>query len=174
VDANARLTGAAGIVILILLIAELVTVVLGAASVLSLHVAIGLILVPPVLVKLASTTWGMVNYYLGAAAYGHRGPRPTLPRVLGPILILAIVLVLLSGVALLLGPSSDQSSEGSWSSTRCISWRNAGRKCRIAMCFPTGVLPNRVRLRSRLAWSHGWRVGHVRLVLARPTRASSK
>ena len=106
VEANARLTGAAGIVILILLIAELVTVALGAVSVLSLHVAIGLILMPPVLVKLASTTWRMVNYYLGAAAYQHRGPPPTLARVLGPILSAAIVLVLISGIALILGPSS--------------------------------------------------------------------
>jgi uncharacterized membrane protein YtjA (UPF0391 family) len=91
---------------LILLIAELVTVVLGAASVLSLHVAIGLILVPPVLVKLATTTWRMVNYYIGAATYTHRGPPPTLARILGPILSLAIVLVLISGIALILGPSS--------------------------------------------------------------------
>lgn len=106
VEANARLTGTAGIVVLILLIAELVTVVLGAASVLSLHVAIGLILVPPVLVKLASTTWRMVNYYVGAAAYTHRGPPPTLARILGPILSLAIVLVVISGIALILGPSS--------------------------------------------------------------------
>ena len=106
VEANARLTAAAGIVILILLIAELVTVVLGAAGVLSLHVAIGLILVPPVLVKLASTTWRMVNYYLGAAAYVHRGPPRRLDRVLAPILSVAIMLVLTSGVTLLLGPSS--------------------------------------------------------------------
>ena len=105
-EANARLTGTAGIVILILLLAELVTVVLGAASVLSLHVAIGLILVPAVLVKLASTSWRMVSYYLGAVAYEHRGPPPTLARVLGPILSLAIVLVLASGGALILGPSS--------------------------------------------------------------------
>jgi hypothetical protein len=91
---------------LILLIAELATVVLGAASVLSLHAAIGLILVPPVVVKLASTTWRMVNYYLGTAAYTHRGPPPALARVLGPILSLTIVLVLASGGALILGPSS--------------------------------------------------------------------
>ncbi len=110
VEANARLTGTAGIVILILLIAELVTVVLGAGSVLSLHVAIGLILVPPVLVKLASTTWRMVNYYLGAAAYTHRGPPPTGARILGPILSIAIVLVLISGIALILGPSSIHQS----------------------------------------------------------------
>jgi hypothetical protein len=106
VEANARLTGAAGIVVLILLLGELVTVVLGAASVLSLHVAIGLILVPPVVVKLASTTWRMVNYYLGAVAYKHRGPPPTPARVLGPALSLAIVLLLASGIALILGPSS--------------------------------------------------------------------
>ena len=106
VEANARLTGTAGIVILILLIAELVTVALGAVSVLSLHVAIGLILMPPVLVKLASTTLRMVNYYLGDAAYKHRGPPAPPARFLGPILSLAIILLLISGIALLLGPSS--------------------------------------------------------------------
>ena len=106
VEANARLTSTAGIVVLILLIAEVVTVVLGAASVLSLHVAIGLIIVPPVLVKLASTTWRMVNYYLGAAAYRHRGPPPTLARVLGPVLSVEIVALLISGGVLILGPST--------------------------------------------------------------------
>ena len=106
VQANARLTGLSGIVVLVLLIAELATVVLGTRSVLTLHVAIGLILVPPVLVKLASTTWRMVNYYLGAPAYTRRSPPATLARVLGPFLTVAIVLVLVSGLALLLGPSS--------------------------------------------------------------------
>ena len=106
VQANARLTGLTGIVVLVLLLAELATVVLGARSVLTLHVAIGLILVPPVLVKLASTTWRMVNYYLGAPAYTRRGPPAMLARVLGPFLTVAIVLVLVSGLSLLLGPSS--------------------------------------------------------------------
>src|SRR5262245_43565455 len=106
VEANARLTGASGIITLTLLVAELVTVELGAARVLSLHVAIGLVLVPPVLVTFASTTSRMVKYYLGAAGYARRGPPPTLARVLGPILSLAIVLVLTGGLALILGPSS--------------------------------------------------------------------
>ena len=106
VEANARLTGLSGIVVLVLLIAELVTVVLGARGVLSLHAAIGLILVPPVLVKLASTTWRVVNYYRGAPAYARRGPPATVARVLGPFLTLAVVVLLVSGLALLLGPSS--------------------------------------------------------------------
>ena len=106
VEANARLTGLSGIVVLVLLIAELVTVVLGARGVLSLHVAIGLILVPPVLVKLASTTWRVANYYLRAPAYTRRGPPATVARVLGPFLSLAVVVLLVSGLALLLGPSS--------------------------------------------------------------------
>jgi hypothetical protein len=80
--------------------------VVGARSVLSLHVAIGLILVPPVLVKLASTTWRMVNYHLRTPAYTRRGPPAPLARMLGPFMSAAIVLVLVSGLALLLGPSS--------------------------------------------------------------------
>jgi Ca2+/H+ antiporter len=57
-------------------------------------------------VKLASTSWRMVNYYLRAPAYARRGPPATLARVLGPFLSLACVLVPVSGLALLLGPSS--------------------------------------------------------------------
>jgi hypothetical protein len=77
----------------------------GAASVLSLHAAIGS---APVLVKRASTTWRMVNYYLGAAAHKHGGPPATLARILGPLLSLTIVVLRLSGGVLILGPSSLQ------------------------------------------------------------------
>jgi hypothetical protein len=104
VDANARLTGTTGMVILILFVLEVVTVLLRVTNVLSLHIAIGLLLVPPVLLKLGSTTWRMANYYQGILAYRRRGPPPTLHRVLGPILGLLVVLLLLSGVALIVGP----------------------------------------------------------------------
>ena len=48
----------------------------------------------------------MVNYYLRAPAYARRGEPATLARVLGPFMSAAIVLVLVSGLALLLGPGS--------------------------------------------------------------------
>ena len=74
VEANARLTAMTGIVLLALFIAEIATVLLGARSVLTLHVTLGLLLVPPVLLKIASTAWRMAAYYRGNAAYREKGP----------------------------------------------------------------------------------------------------
>ena len=69
VEANARLTAMTAIVLLVLFIAEIATVLMGARSVLTLHMTLGLLLVPPILLKIASTTWRMTAYYRGNAAY---------------------------------------------------------------------------------------------------------
>src|SRR5438105_15587254 len=74
VEANARLTAMTGIVLLVLFIAEIATVLIRARSVLTLHVTLGLLLVPPVLLKIASTTWRMTAYYRGNAAYREKRP----------------------------------------------------------------------------------------------------
>src|SRR6266446_850218 len=73
VEANARLTAMTGIVLLVLFIAEIATVLIGARRVLTLHVTLGLLLVPPVLLKIASTTWRMAAYYRGNTAYRREG-----------------------------------------------------------------------------------------------------
>jgi len=54
-DGNERLTAAVGLVLLILTIIELGTIVFGLHQFLSLHVFVGFVLIPPVLLKLAST-----------------------------------------------------------------------------------------------------------------------
>jgi hypothetical protein len=92
------------VAILILFVIEVVTVVLRVTNVLSLHIAIGLLLVPPVLLKLGSTTWRLANYYRGMSAYRQRGAPPMLLRVLGPILGILTTLLLASGIALIVGP----------------------------------------------------------------------
>ena len=56
-DGNERLTAGVGLVLLVLAIVEVATVVFGLHSHLSLHVFVGLVLIPPVLLKLASTGW---------------------------------------------------------------------------------------------------------------------
>jgi len=97
VAGNARLTAATGLVLLALFLAEIATDILGVADVLTAHVLIGVMLTPPVLVKLGSTSWRIVHYYRGDAAYVERGaPRPFL-RILGPILVLLTVVLLGSG-----------------------------------------------------------------------------
>ncbi len=72
-EANARLTAATGIVLLVLLAAELATVIMGVPGHLSLHITLGALLVGPTMLKLASTGWRMVRYHRGTPAYVHRG-----------------------------------------------------------------------------------------------------
>jgi hypothetical protein len=106
---NARLTAITGIVLLALLAVEGVTI-LSVVPMLSVHVFVGLMLIPPVGLKLASTGWRFMRYYTGNAEYRRKGPPPLLLRLLGPVVVLTTVGVLGSGVALLLaGPSSKGS-----------------------------------------------------------------
>lgn len=109
VEGNARLTGTAAAVLFVLLAAEGVTI-LRVRDLLSAHVFIGMLLVPPVLVKIASTSYRMVRYYLGAPAYRRKGPPPALLRLLGPFVVVLTVVVLASGVLLLFaGPAWQRS-----------------------------------------------------------------
>jgi len=109
VESNARLTGTTAAALFVLLAAEGVTI-LRVHHLLSAHVFIGMLLIPPVLVKIASTSYRMVRYYMGAPAYRRKGPPPVLLRLLGPFVVVLTVVVLASGVALLLaGPAWQRS-----------------------------------------------------------------
>jgi hypothetical protein len=101
VAGNARLTAANAAVLLVLLAAEGVTI-LRVRQLLSPHVFIGVMLIPPVLVKVASTTWRFARYYAGAPAYRRKGPPPVLLRLLGPVVVILTLVLLFSGVGLLL------------------------------------------------------------------------
>jgi hypothetical protein len=99
-EANARLTGALGAVLLLLLAAEGFTV-LSVRSLLAPHVFIGSLLIPPVVAKIGSTVYRFVRFYRGSEAYRREGPPPMLMRVLGPFVVVLTVAVLGTGVALL-------------------------------------------------------------------------
>jgi hypothetical protein len=99
-EGNEILTSAAGAVLVLLLVAEGVTIV-NMRGLLSAHMFIGLVLIPPVLLKLGSTGYRMVSYYAGSRAYRAKGP-PALPlRLIAPVLVASTVAVLASGVLLL-------------------------------------------------------------------------
>jgi hypothetical protein len=100
VEANARLTGSTALVLLVLLAIEGVTL-LRIGPMLGVHVFVGVMLIPPVLLKIASTGYRFAKYYLGAPAYREKGPPPWLLRMLGPLVIVLTVTVLGSGVGLL-------------------------------------------------------------------------
>ena len=101
VAGNARLTAANAAVLLVLLAAEGVTI-LRVHRLLSPHVFIGVVLIPPVLLKVASTTWRFARYYTGAPAYRRKGAPPVLLRLLGPVVVILTLVLLFSGVGLLL------------------------------------------------------------------------
>ena len=106
-EGNEVLTATTAAALTLLLLAEGVTI-LRLDGLRTPHMFIGLVLIPPVLLKLGSTGYRMVKYYAGATPYRRKGP-PALPmRLLAPILVLATIGVFASGVALLLsGQRSD-------------------------------------------------------------------
>jgi hypothetical protein len=103
---NERLTSATGGVLLALL-AVLGVTIIQIGSLLWLHLFLGMLLIGPVALKLASTGYRFARYYTGSPTYRHEGPPAALLRAMGPILIISTVAVFATGVALLFaGPSS--------------------------------------------------------------------
>jgi hypothetical protein len=107
---NVRLTAWLGMLLLVLFLAELVTL-LDVRGLISWHLAIGVLLIPPALVKTGSTGWRMVRYYAGHRQYRRAGPPPLALRILGPLVVLSSLAVLGSGLALaLVGPTASRRS----------------------------------------------------------------
>lgn len=98
-DGNERLTAATAVVLLVLLAAEGLTVV-AIRQLLLPHVFLGFLLIPPVLLKLASTGWRMTSYYRGTEEYVRRGPPAFLLRVLvAPLVVASTVALFATGIA---------------------------------------------------------------------------
>jgi hypothetical protein len=87
-------------VLLVLLAVEALTT-LSLHDYLSVHIFLGLLLIPPVALKLASTGWRFVSYYRGSGPYVLRGPPRIGLRLLAPPLVLATVVLFGTGVAFL-------------------------------------------------------------------------
>lgn len=101
VEGNERLTALTATLLLPLLAAEGVTL-LRIGQLLSPHEFIGMLLIPPVALKLASTGYRTVCYYRGRSAYVLKGPPQILLRALvAPVLVTSTVAVLATGVPLL-------------------------------------------------------------------------
>lgn len=98
-DGNARLTAATGVVLLVLLAAEGLTLLGGVGRYLTPHVFIGLLVIPPIVLKLGSTGWRMLAYYRHADEYVRKGPPHVLLRALvAPVLVVSTVVMIASGI----------------------------------------------------------------------------
>jgi hypothetical protein len=104
---NRLLTSATAFVLTALLALEGVTI-LWMGNLRTEHMFIGLVLIGPVVLKLASTGYRFARYYTRAPRYRAEGP-PLLPlRVLAPVLVLTTLLIFASGVLLIaVGHKSD-------------------------------------------------------------------
>jgi len=99
-EGNKRLTGATAAVLLFLLAAEGVTIPF-IAPLLPVHVFLGLMLVPPLLVKLAATGYRFLRYYSGHPSYRSEGPPRTGLRLLAPVVVVSSTVLFASGLGLL-------------------------------------------------------------------------
>jgi outer membrane protein assembly factor BamB len=101
---NGRLTSLAGIVLLVLLAVEGATIP-AIHQLLSVHVFVGMLLLGPVALKLASTGYRLARYYTGGIEYVREGPPAPLMRVLvAPVLLASTLTLFGTGVALLAVP----------------------------------------------------------------------
>lgn len=101
---NARLTAWVGLLLLTGFLIEVATL-LNVTALLSWHVVVGVLLIPPALVKTASTGWRFTGYYTHRAPYRAAGPPPMVLRILGPFVVVSTLAVLGTGLALIaLGP----------------------------------------------------------------------
>jgi hypothetical protein len=104
VEGNERLTATTAVVLVVLLAALGITI-LSIQPLIWWHVLLGMLLIPPVLLKLGSTGWRFLRYYGGAEEYVLRGPPLLGLRLLAPLVVAATLAVFATGVALLaVGP----------------------------------------------------------------------
>ncbi len=122
VEGNERLTAGVAVVVFVLLFFEGLTI-LSVHSLLHWHVFIGLLLIPPVFAKIASTGWRFTRYYAGNPSYRRRGPPPALLRLLGPVLVVLTVALFATGVALVVGaPVSWRPPLLRWHQLVFVAW----------------------------------------------------
>lgn len=147
-----------GAVLLVLLTAECLTL-LQLGHLLTLHVFLGMLLLGPVCLKIASTLWRFTRYYTGAAAYVRRGPPAALQRVTGPFVILTTLAVLGTGIMLIV----EGNSPGAW------DWIPLHRLSFLAWAF--FMLIHLCSYVPKLPGILSGRAGHTRrLLAARATR----
>jgi hypothetical protein len=105
-DGNEQLTAIAGALLLVLF-AVLGVTIIRIGQLLWLHLFLGLLLIGPVALKLASTGYRFVRYYSAAPAYRRKGPPHPALRGLAPLVVASSLAVFATGVLLLVdGPGS--------------------------------------------------------------------
>jgi hypothetical protein len=104
-DGNALLTSMTGAVLIVLL-AVLGITILRIHQLIWLHLFLGLVLLGPITIKMASTGYRFLRYYTRNPAYRSKGPPEPLMRLTAPIVVASTLVVFATGILLLIaGPS---------------------------------------------------------------------
>ena len=119
---NERLTSLVGAVLFVLFALEGLTILWGVGSTRRIHIFIGMLLLPPVLLKVGSTMYRAARYYLGDPTFVDRGPPPWLLRLAGPFVVLTSIAVLGTGIVLVAVRPRPQ-------------WANLGHKASFILWF---------------------------------------
>ncbi len=122
VAGNARLTSTLGAILFVLLALEGYTVGVGVGLHLTLHVYVGLLLIPIVMLKMGSTIYRFVRFYAGSPEYRRKGPPPMTLRLLGPLVVLVTLVLFATGVALLFVNGSERQTFDTLHRDSFIAW----------------------------------------------------
>ncbi len=106
-DGNAQLTTVTG-AILIVLLAAIGFTIPQLRQYIWLHLFLGLLLIGPVLLKMASTGYRFARYYTDNAEYRRKGPPELILRLIAPIVVLSTVGVFVTGIGLLIVGPTDR------------------------------------------------------------------
>ena len=159
-EGNERLTVLTGL-LLIVLLAVLGVTIIRIGQLLWLHLFLGLVLLGPVALKLASTGYRFARYYSSDPAYREKGPPAPALRGLAPFVVFFTLAVFATGVALLvLGPSARQPlvllhkvSFFAWLAV--IALHVLGHLPEILRLLSNARRSRRQILDTRAEWSHG-------------------
>ncbi len=106
-DGNEHLTTVTG-AILIVLLAVIGFTIPQLSQFIWMHLFVGLLLIGPVLLKMASTGYRFVRYYTNNADYRRKGPPEIVLRLIAPIVVLSTVGVFATGIGLLIVGPADR------------------------------------------------------------------
>jgi len=106
-EGNEQLTTVTG-TILIVLLAAIGFTIPQLRQFIWMHLFVGLLLIGPVLLKMASTGYRFMRYYTRSAEYRRKGPPEIALRVMAPIVLLSTVGVFVTGIGLLIVGPTDR------------------------------------------------------------------
>lgn len=120
-EGNEQLTTIAG-AILIVLLAVIGVTILWIGQLIWLHLFVGVVLVGPLVVKMASTGYRFARYYTRNPVYREKGPPEPLMRGIAPLVVASTIVVFVSGLLLMIAGPGGRGEFGELHKVSFIVW----------------------------------------------------